>query len=396
MYADTLGRLITEGKLAAAGGPSYVYDGGGRRVRKAVGGVTTVLVYDAGGRLVAEYGGAASQTSGTSYVTQDTLGSTRVVTGQGGEVRGRYDYLPFGEEVYLGRSNYGGNDIRQKFTRKERDVETGLDYFGARYYSSTQGRFLGADNVTYSKTVDPQTWNQYSYCRSGPLNRIDPDGHNWFYINKSWEWHDGDTYDYTYTDKKGKEHTRTLHSDYTHLIIIVVNKDLKTSSGGYQATLTVFGKGPEDIRAQEATAYTGSGHNQPVPDGNYIIDIGSVSYPFTETVVKGKNGDEALAHRDGLQYIANNIAGDERLNFQPIWGTMRANLAKAVIGGDGQPVIGGSTSYYIHGHDSTARSEATLGCVGTPEERVLNWLFNVAKQREGASLRVPVNVKTAK
>src|ERR1043165_3015975 len=108
-----------EGKLTGAGGgASYAYDGEGRRVRKAVGGVTTVLVYDAGGRLVAEYGGAASQTSGTSYVTQDTLGSTRVVTGQGGEVRGVYDYLPFGEGVYLGRSNYGGNDIRQSEERR--------------------------------------------------------------------------------------------------------------------------------------------------------------------------------------------------------------------------------------------------------------------------------------
>src|ERR1043165_3189739 len=135
-----------EGKLTGAGGgASYAYDGEGRRVRKAVGGVTTVLVYDAGGRLVAEYGGAASQTSGTSYVTQDTLGSTRVVTGQGGEVRGRYDYLPFGEEVYIGRQGYGGEDIRQRFTSKERDEETGLDYFGARYFSNIQARFTSPD-----------------------------------------------------------------------------------------------------------------------------------------------------------------------------------------------------------------------------------------------------------
>jgi RHS repeat-associated protein len=136
------------------------------------------LVYDAGGRLVAEYGGAASQTSGTSYVTQDTLGSTRVVTGQGGEVRGRYDYLPFGEEVYAGREGYGGGDIRQRFTGYERDGETGLDYAKARYYSSAAGRYASVDPivVTPERFFDPQQFNLYSYTRNNPLRFIDPTG----------------------------------------------------------------------------------------------------------------------------------------------------------------------------------------------------------------------------
>ena len=60
---------------------------------------------------------------------------------------GRHDYVPFGEELFAGvgiRSaalGYGADSTRQKFTGKERDAETGLDYFLARYYSSTQGRF---------------------------------------------------------------------------------------------------------------------------------------------------------------------------------------------------------------------------------------------------------------
>jgi YD repeat-containing protein len=105
-----------ENRMTAAGGSSYFYDGDGRRVKKAVGGVTTVFVYDAAGRLAAEYGGAQPQAGGTSYITQDSLGSTRVVTGQDQGVRGRYDYLPFGEEAYAGRVGYGGEDIRQRFT----------------------------------------------------------------------------------------------------------------------------------------------------------------------------------------------------------------------------------------------------------------------------------------
>ena len=53
-----------------------------------VGTAVTVFVYDASGRLVAEYGGGQAQAGGTSYATHDHLGSTRVVTGQGQEIRG--------------------------------------------------------------------------------------------------------------------------------------------------------------------------------------------------------------------------------------------------------------------------------------------------------------------
>jgi YD repeat-containing protein len=130
---------------ASVGGTSasYFYDGDGRRVKKVVGSVTTVFVYNARGQMVAEYvsdpvpppaGGG-----GTSYLTSDHLGSTRVVTKADGSVKARYDYLPYGEELSSaigGRSQVSGYGVadstRQKFTSKERDVESGLDYFGAR------------------------------------------------------------------------------------------------------------------------------------------------------------------------------------------------------------------------------------------------------------------------
>src|SRR2546423_3590904 len=118
-----------------------------------------------------------AQAGRTSYLTQDTLGSTRAVTGQGREVRGRYDFLPFGEEVYVGRTGYGGS-VRQRFTGKERDDEMGLDYFGARYYSSTQGRFMQADPlyIEFHRLGDPQQLNLYAYSRNNPSKYTDPTG----------------------------------------------------------------------------------------------------------------------------------------------------------------------------------------------------------------------------
>jgi RHS repeat-associated protein len=65
--------------------------------------------------------------------------------------------------------------VRQKFTQKERDNETGLDYFGARYYSSTQGRFTGVD-MAGPDLLNPQTINKYQYCLNNPLRHIDRNG----------------------------------------------------------------------------------------------------------------------------------------------------------------------------------------------------------------------------
>src|SRR5665213_4589361 len=55
---------------------------------------------------------------------------------------------------------------------KERDSETGLDYFGARYMSSAQGRFTSADPITATPLhiINPQRWNMYAYGVNNPLS----------------------------------------------------------------------------------------------------------------------------------------------------------------------------------------------------------------------------------
>jgi RHS repeat-associated protein len=97
--------------------------------------------------------------------------------------------------LYLGsmavKSNTAsGMQLRLRQTRigsrssgKERDAETGLDYFGARYFSAAQGRFTTPDwssnpeSVPYAKLDNPQTLNLYAYVHNNPLNLTDPDGH---------------------------------------------------------------------------------------------------------------------------------------------------------------------------------------------------------------------------
>ena len=119
-------------------------------------------------QLVAEYSSSnAASPCVTCYVSADHLGSTRLVTGETGQVVSRHDYLPFGEEIASGVSNrssiWGSTDaVTQKFTGKERDQETGLDYFGARYYGSALGRFSSPDEpLADQHSIDPQSWNLY-------------------------------------------------------------------------------------------------------------------------------------------------------------------------------------------------------------------------------------------
>jgi RHS repeat-associated protein len=82
--------------------------------------------------------------------------------------------------VLVQRSAWDGD----KFTGKERDTESGLDNFGARYYASTMGRFMTPDwaarptSVPYAVFGDPQSLNLYGYVRNDPVTQADADGHD--------------------------------------------------------------------------------------------------------------------------------------------------------------------------------------------------------------------------
>ena len=70
-----------------------------------------------------------------------------------------------------------GITVAVRFTSKERDSETGLDNFLARYLSSAQGRFISPDAALIDqRTSDPQSWSLYTYVRNNPLQFTDPTG----------------------------------------------------------------------------------------------------------------------------------------------------------------------------------------------------------------------------
>jgi RHS repeat-associated protein len=224
-----------ENRMLTADGPNglsntYTYDADGKRTRRSVNNGAEVWwqVFGLSGELVAEYqlvsgtptlkkefgyrNGellivAEATSSSCQWMVTDALGTPRILADQTGSLAGikRRDYLPFGEEILAGvghRATTNGyattqaTTPRQQFTGKERDSETGLDYFEARYYGAVYGRFtspdeftggpdelydfadVAADNPTfYAEFTQPQSLNKYQYAFNNPLKFVDPDGH---------------------------------------------------------------------------------------------------------------------------------------------------------------------------------------------------------------------------
>ncbi|HXC44525.1 MAG TPA: RHS repeat-associated core domain-containing protein, partial [Candidatus Dormibacteraeota bacterium] len=173
---------------------TYTYDAEGRRVRK-VAGTTVDYVYDHAARQIAEVNTSGGWTRQEVYVggrhlatysgtttyfhNSDWLGTERVRTDVNGVVYESCQGLPYGDE----QACAGGEPSPMHFTGKQRDTETNLDDFPARYYSSVQGRWLSPDwdtkpvSVPYAILGNPQTLNLYSYVGGDPTNHADPDGH---------------------------------------------------------------------------------------------------------------------------------------------------------------------------------------------------------------------------
>ena len=157
---------VTQGTCAAPTQSTfvdYLYDLAGHQIAEVnSSGVWTRAEIYAGGRHLATYAGGAS---GVTYFNHaDWLGTERVRTDKTGVSCETITSLPFGDAQTT--SGACGDPSPMHFTGKERDSESGLDNFGARYDSSNLGRFMSPDAFYKDSHVgDPQSWNEYAYAK---------------------------------------------------------------------------------------------------------------------------------------------------------------------------------------------------------------------------------------
>jgi RHS repeat-associated protein len=132
----------------------------------------------AGGKQIGTYDAA-----GLHFYFDDPLGTRRAQTNAAGLVEATYQSLPFGDGLNQNPVTTADDPTENHFTGKERDTESGNDYFLARYYNSAMGRFVSPDwdvskdPVPYSTLGNPQSLNLYAYVGDNPLSRNDPTGH---------------------------------------------------------------------------------------------------------------------------------------------------------------------------------------------------------------------------
>jgi RHS repeat-associated protein len=109
------------------------------------------------------------------YYFGDHLGSSSVLTDRAGDEVQRYGYGAFGTETY--QNNTSAFEVSNRYTGQTLDEDTGLYYYGARYYDPELGRFIQADTIVPS-AANPQTLNRYAYCGNNPMKYVDPSGHD--------------------------------------------------------------------------------------------------------------------------------------------------------------------------------------------------------------------------
>lgn len=214
---DNLGMQYSydsEGRIATAGSWTYSYDGDGSRVLRSGGGsLGNTYWYNPNGTVSDEQSinlapghtwpaylyrniyfdgnllvkvGFTPSVNPSYMLLPDQIGSTRIsfnATTNPPNITGSHqtDYYPFGGYV----ATPTDPTIQQRFTGKERDSESGNDYFGARYYGSSTGRFLSADpsGLLYADPANPQSFNLYNYGLNNPLVNIDPNGLDCIHVN---------------------------------------------------------------------------------------------------------------------------------------------------------------------------------------------------------------------
>jgi len=175
-FYDPQGQRV--GKQQGDALEDYVYDPQGHiiSVHDGVGNLLRAELYTPEGRHVATWN-SSGQYAGLSFNHADWLGTERVRTDSNGAAFEWCTDTPYG--MNLTCTNPSADTSPMHFTGKQRDYESGLDDFGARYFGggNSLGRFMSPDPLMASAKVwDPQTWNRYSYARNNPLAFVDPSG----------------------------------------------------------------------------------------------------------------------------------------------------------------------------------------------------------------------------
>jgi RHS repeat-associated protein len=253
------------------------------------------------------------------YYLSDHLNSTSMVISSAGVVEDEADYSAFGTEYPVTSS--GGNHY--KFSGKERDTESGLDYFGARYYSNAFGRFLTPDwaakatAVPYANFGAPQTLNLYGYVRNVPTSLVDGDGHG--FVNEGfqdWGFDLGVPGWGTGNSQAGPQGGGQQQQDKTSIVDLIRSwVDSLFDGSKRSADASPLGISNPDV-ADSTASDVGRGFNV-VANGAALLDpSGTVSTGMS--LAEGRTGEAALGLAFSLTLLPEGSKAEEAVHVYQI------------------------------------------------------------------------------
>jgi len=251
--------------------------------------------------------------AGTYFDHSDWLGTMRLRNTYTGPTQFETcTSLPFGDALLCPN----GDQSTIHFTGKERDSESGLDNFGARYNASNMGRFMSPDPENFGANImNPQSWNMYSYAMNNPLINVDPDGRECVWDDGSYD--SKDDPDSGSADKCGGlggtwisndvfENSQYYRGDWSGdangtLGGLVGNiQSCSASVGGGQAASLIVADAFASGFSNDQTAYalgTAAIESGPGGIGSHMTEMGSPSY-FSQ--YDGRMGNNSAG--DGYTY----------------------------------------------------------------------------------------------
>jgi RHS repeat-associated protein len=306
-----------DGTLGSCSAPTtacYTYDADGRRAEKVTGGTTTDFLYDPSGHEIAAVNSSGAWTReevyagnrhlvsytnspATFFIYSDWLGTERVRSPYSGGSNETCKSLPFGDLLTC-----TGTDVSpMHFTGQERDTESNLDNFHARYDSSSMGRFISPDPANAS--VDfwlPQTWNRYSYVLNNPLVVVDRNG--------QWPW---------------PIHNEIINQAFPGMsasdrgILKDASKEVDTHQESYNSWMHGMSDGNDPLGAAHAI-----GLSEQLGDKQILTDEAEARSDQAEWVAEGHTGLSPLALQkfgNALHIITDRLS-PAHIGYQPWYG----------------------------------------------------------------------------
>ena len=269
-----------------------------------------------------KYKDIVTQEKDAYWYHPDHLGSSSWITYTDGSAVQHLHYLPWGEDFVDQRTTNWA--ARHTFSAKEKDTETGLSYFGSRYYSSDLSIWLSVDPMSDKyPSLSP-----YTYCANNPIILFDLDGQDWVLVTgNAAYWYGGEI-----GDKSNLIHT------------------YKATSGLNNATTTTGAT----INCQYAK-YQNVRNGGPTPEGHYYINL--KPDPNKIANVDPKTGQLLRSPDGGIEKVPNYYQREDGLYCTySEWGEHRAKLEPVSVTGASNR---DNNSFYMH----DSEKGFTHGCI---------------------------------